>query len=129
MTVRDGYSGCGRDVELEDCNGTSRRLALKQESDRQLPDTDLFASARHPEYSYSVLLSVCLPLRRSYWLRWLVVSALQPLHATEFPRRPLLGMRQLISRGGYLPAGGDVFRRYAVMASSTAAVAGRTDDG
>src|SRR5215216_5875598 len=90
MTVRDGHSGLGRDVELEECNGTSRRLALKQESDRQLPDPDLFASARHPEYLYSVLLSVCLPLRRSYWLRWLVVSALQPLHATEFPGRPLL---------------------------------------
>src|SRR5215208_6410872 len=91
MTVRDGHSGLGRDVALEECNGTSRRFALKQESDRQLPDPDLFASARHPEYPYCVLLSVCLPLRRSYWLRWLVVSALQPLHATEFPRTLIIG--------------------------------------
>jgi hypothetical protein len=29
VTVRDGHSGCGRDIELEDCNGTSRRLALE----------------------------------------------------------------------------------------------------
>src|SRR5215208_509566 len=28
MTVRDGHSGLGRDVELEKCDGTSRRLAL-----------------------------------------------------------------------------------------------------
>src|SRR5215216_7021807 len=29
MTVRYGHSGCGRDVELEECNGTSRGLALE----------------------------------------------------------------------------------------------------
>src|SRR5215212_5677369 len=29
MTVRDGHSGLGRDVELEECNGTSRRLAFE----------------------------------------------------------------------------------------------------
>src|SRR5215212_4972248 len=43
ITVRDRHSGCGRDVELEDCNGTSRCLALEQESDRYLPDPNLFA--------------------------------------------------------------------------------------
>jgi hypothetical protein len=45
MAVRDGHSGCGWDVELEDCHRTSRRLALQQESDRQLPNPDFFARA------------------------------------------------------------------------------------
>jgi hypothetical protein len=59
MAVRSRHSGSGWDVDLEDCDGTSRRLALEQESDRQLPKPDLFASARHPEYP-PLLLSFCL---------------------------------------------------------------------
>src|SRR5215210_7842117 len=50
MAVRDGHSGSGWNVELEDCDGTSRRLALEQESDRQLPDPDLFDWARCHAY-------------------------------------------------------------------------------
>src|SRR5215212_1867543 len=53
MAVSDGHSGCGWDVELEDCDGASRHRALEQESDRQLPDPDLFAWAGHHAYPYS----------------------------------------------------------------------------
>src|SRR5215218_3454221 len=101
MAVCARHSGSGRDIELEDCYGTSRHLALEQESDRQLPDPDLFAWARHCEYTPRVLLSACLPMRRSplnpqlcprgYWLRRLVESAPQPLHASGFPRTPYAG--------------------------------------
>src|SRR5215208_5741120 len=51
MAVRNGHSGLGWDVEFEDCDRTSRRLALQYESNRQLPDTDLFAWARRHAYS------------------------------------------------------------------------------
>src|SRR5215211_4761809 len=54
MAVCGRHSGSGWDVELEDCDGTSRRLALEQESDHQLPDPDLFASAHHHEYPSSI---------------------------------------------------------------------------
>src|SRR5215207_6026110 len=53
MAVRDGHSGSGWDVELEDCDRTSRRLAFEQESDRQLPDPYLFASDCRHEYHSS----------------------------------------------------------------------------
>src|SRR5215204_1377010 len=59
MAVRDGNSGCGWDVELEDCDRTSRRLSLEQESDRQLPDTDLFGRARRHAYSSSSTPTPC----------------------------------------------------------------------
>src|SRR5215208_619341 len=49
MAVRARHPGSGCDVELEDCDGTSGRLALEPESDRQAPDPDLFAWSREHE--------------------------------------------------------------------------------
>src|SRR5215203_695738 len=49
MAVRARHPGSGRDVELEDRDGTSRRLALEPESDRHPPDPDLFVWHRHHE--------------------------------------------------------------------------------
>jgi hypothetical protein len=49
MTVRRRYLRSGRNVELENGDGPSRRLAFEQESNRQTPDSDLFAFARQSD--------------------------------------------------------------------------------
>src|SRR5215212_2192983 len=53
MAVRSRHSGCGWDVELEDCDGTSRRVALEYEAYRQLPEPDLFAWVHHDAHPSS----------------------------------------------------------------------------
>jgi hypothetical protein len=50
--VRDGHFRSSRDVEFKDRGRTSRLPAFEQESNRQLPDFDLFAGAFHHEYSF-----------------------------------------------------------------------------
>src|SRR5215217_8333550 len=46
MAVRARHPGSGCDVELEDCDGTSRGLALQPEPNRHPPDSDLFVRSR-----------------------------------------------------------------------------------
>src|SRR5215208_5762597 len=62
MAVGGRHSGCGWDVELEDCHRTSRLLAFEPESHRNLPDPDLF---RHIEVSFR--LSCCLYQHPTPW--------------------------------------------------------------
>src|SRR5829696_5685313 len=58
MAVCGRHSGCGWDVELEDCDRTSRLLPFEPKSDRNLPDPDLF---RHRGLLSPLLLSVSEP--------------------------------------------------------------------
>src|SRR5215204_4041273 len=52
MAVRARHPGSGCDVELEDCDGTSRGLALQPEPNRHPPDSDLFVRSRQHEYPF-----------------------------------------------------------------------------
>src|SRR5215203_343796 len=80
MAVCARHPGSGCDVELEDCDRTSRRLALQPESDRNPPDPNLFAWSRQHEHPFPrsfVCEALCCLAAGSWWcsyfsgFRWL----------------------------------------------------------
>src|SRR5215218_6884007 len=64
MAVCARHPGSGCDVELEDCDRTSRGLALQPVSDRNPPDPDLFAWSGQHEYPFPrsfICEALCYP--------------------------------------------------------------------